>query len=66
MEIAELEEVTYLFVRYRCNAGTYKPSSEHKLKKEAKMALAKTSKIKSIEKNKVEVNDKDIDSDDDD
>jgi len=67
MDIAELEEETYLFVRYRCNAGTYKPSAEHKSKKDIPFAsLAKSSKKKSVEKNKVEVHDKDIDSDDDD
>lgn len=65
MDIEDLEEETYLYIRYRCDAGTYDPPKEHKIKMDKKKEFIMTMKKKKIDKNKVEVDDKDLDSEDD-
>ena len=74
MEIEELEEDTYLYIRYRCNAGKYNPIGEQwnsrksfirTKSKELQFIESNNEKIKKKHKNKVEVQEKDLDSEDD-
>ena len=67
MEIEDLEEETYLYVRYRCDAGEYVPDKKLKINKDINnsIGLSIKKKKKKVTKNKVEINDKDLDSEDD-
>ena len=65
MDIEDLEEETYLYVKYRCNAGEYVPDQKLIFKKDINNSIGLSMKKKKVTKIKVEVNDKDLDSEDD-